>query len=78
MFFEGNPVLVEDSVIFKCINDLLNNSESIKKYFEIENINVLQRYRKLAIYNIFTMLSVIEEVEEGNSTLKKYFNEVFS
>jgi asparagine synthase (glutamine-hydrolysing) len=78
MFFEGNPVLVEDSVIFKCINDLLNNSESFKKYFEIKNINDLQRYRKLAIYNIFTMLSVIEEVEEGKSTLKKYSNEVFS
>lgn len=78
MFFEGNPVLVEGSVIFKCINDLLNNSESFKKYFEIENINDLQRYRKLAIYNIFTMLSVIEEVEEGKSTLTKYFNEVFN
>lgn len=78
MFFEGNPVLVEDSAIFKCLNDLLNSSESFKKYFEIKEINDLKKYRKLAVYNIFTMLSVIEEIEEGKSTLKKYFNEVFS
>ena len=78
MFFEGNPVLVEDSTIYKCINNLLDSSKTFKKYFDIKNISDLRQYRKLAIYNIFTMLSIIEELGEGKSTLSKHLNEDFN
>ena len=78
MFFEGNPLTSEDSTIFKCIKDLFSNSGIIKEYFDVKNISDLQQYRKLAIYNIFTMLSIIEELGEGKSTLSKHLNEDFN
>ena len=76
-FFEGNPSTSEDSTIFKCIKDIVNNSKMIKEYFKVENSSDLRRYRKKAIYNILTMLSIIEELGEGKSTLSKYLNEEF-
>jgi len=77
-FFEGNPLISDDSTIFKCTKDLLNNSPMIKEYFEVQNSNDLRRYRKKAIYNIFTMLSIIEELGEGQSILSKHLNEEFN
>jgi len=77
-FFEGNPSTVEESTVFRCMKEICNNSKMIGDYFNMDNINDLLRYRKKAIYNIFTIFSAIENLGEGKSTLNRYTNDEFN
>lgn len=77
-FFEGDPSTSEDSTISRCIKEMINESKTIKKYINIEHSSELNRYRKKAIYNIFTVLSIIELFDENKSTIRKYLTEEFN
>lgn len=76
-WFEGDPKLSEDSAMLRCINQILNSSKLVKKYFNIDDSNQIKGLRKIAIYNFLTIISAVEELGENKSTISHYFDEEF-
>jgi asparagine synthase (glutamine-hydrolysing) len=76
-FFEGDPKISEDSAIIRCINQILNSSNFVKRYINIDNSYQIAGLRKIALYIFFTIVSIIEELGENKSSIRHYFDEEF-
>ncbi len=62
------------SNILNCIKEQLNNSQSISDYLSCAAVNnIMKRSNKSQINNLFTITSIIEELQYNQSTIEKYF-----
>jgi hypothetical protein len=65
-----------NSIMQNCFHDQLINCKQIQKYLSVE-LSMLGNYDQVAIENLFTVTSFIEELECGQSTLNKYYDVPF-
>lgn len=70
-----NPYPYENmSNIMNCIKEQFKNSQSISDYLSCAAVdNIMKSSTKSQIYNLFTITSIIEDIQCNHSTIEKYF-----
>lgn len=77
-FFGGNRKYYNGAIIFECIKEQLLHSKKVLEYLNIKDVDKLQNFRKIQLYNILTLTSAVENLYEGKSSLKKFSDKEFS
>jgi asparagine synthase (glutamine-hydrolysing) len=62
----------------RCFREQIKNRKLISKYFSTTEIKKMKNITYKEYYNLFTLISVIEEFENTKSTIEKYSDTYFS
>jgi asparagine synthase (glutamine-hydrolysing) len=75
-FLKLNPKVETDAVLLNCINDIFRKSKSVSNYFTID-FEKLIKYRKVGLYNLLTITSVISYFYDEDNSFIEYFRKRF-